>query len=403
MMKTLTRYIFMLFALLPIASYGQINLRPGYIITNDNDTLHGSIDFRTPERNASQCVFRDESTGKTTTYYPGNIYGYRFTDDGKFYVTRTLTIGGVEGVYFLEYIIQGIISMYYLPTHGDCYFFEEADGRLVEVSKEDKIVTLKNGKSGVQRDTRYVGLLTYLFRDSEEVKKKVEGIGFNQKELVEITKEYHNNVCKTGEECIVFETKNDNKYYQFTFTLLAGVKKHSSRVKDLKKRQNINYLNATSPSFGLDVGMLIPRFSRVFSFHVGLEGSSFRGEYCIPNWEFRYLKFKQQAFVLENNIGVRYSPLHKRIQPFIEGGYAHSILMYNSLKQHYEELTDSGSKKLSKSLDTEQTSFTMGFYIGGGVAYKLGKHVIMARSVYRKKNWMASRLNTLEATLGFTF
>ncbi|NDW11317.1 hypothetical protein D0T50_00240 [Bacteroides sp. 214] len=242
-----------------------------------------------------------------------------------------------------------------------------------------------------------------MFRDSEEVKKKVKGIGFSQEEFVEITKEYHSDVCKTGEDCIIFETKKDKKYYHFTFTLLVGIKKHRSKINGLKEEWNIKYLDSASPSIGLDVGMLIPRFSRDFSFHIGLEGSLFRGEHYRSNAEFGYLKFKQQAFILDNYIGVRYSPLHKRIQPFIEGGYTHSFLINSSLKKCHEEFFGSNIKEVSENLNAKLTSFSAGFYIGGGVAYKLGKHTIMARAIYRKKEWVSSKLNTLEATLGFTF
>lgn len=37
--------------------YAQENFRPGYVITNENDTIYGIINFRTAEQNARVCSF----------------------------------------------------------------------------------------------------------------------------------------------------------------------------------------------------------------------------------------------------------------------------------------------------------------------------------------------------------
>lgn len=47
---------FLLFA--SMRAYGQINPHPGYIVTNENDTISGTLDLRTSSVNSRQCTFR---------------------------------------------------------------------------------------------------------------------------------------------------------------------------------------------------------------------------------------------------------------------------------------------------------------------------------------------------------
>ena len=49
--------IFALLAFSAAAATAQTNPKPGYIITNDGDTVRGNIDFRTNERMSKQCDF----------------------------------------------------------------------------------------------------------------------------------------------------------------------------------------------------------------------------------------------------------------------------------------------------------------------------------------------------------
>ena len=61
-----------LFALSATVTMAQTNPKPGYVITNDGDTIRGSIDFRTNEKLSRQCVFRAGGGSESTTYRPGH-------------------------------------------------------------------------------------------------------------------------------------------------------------------------------------------------------------------------------------------------------------------------------------------------------------------------------------------
>ena len=64
-----------------------------------------------------------------------DIAGYRFSDEGKYYVTRDVTIDSVPQKFFLEYLVEGVMNLYYYDTTAKKYFFFEKDGKMIEISK----------------------------------------------------------------------------------------------------------------------------------------------------------------------------------------------------------------------------------------------------------------------------
>jgi len=76
--------------ILLLSANAQSNFKPGYLITNDNDTVYGFVDYRTDQMNAEMCRFRQANDDKTQIYSPEQINGYRFIEEGKFYVSPIL-------------------------------------------------------------------------------------------------------------------------------------------------------------------------------------------------------------------------------------------------------------------------------------------------------------------------
>mgnify|MGYP007083938460 FL=1 len=137
--KTILYRLILLNAFLLLIStiYAQSNYRPGFIITLQKDTVYGVIDYRTDKINATRCVFlpQDNSGDKPITYHPFDILGYRFTDDGKYYVSKNVELQyGIPKPVFLEYLLQGMKSLYYYETEDDIpVYFVEDHNTLVKI------------------------------------------------------------------------------------------------------------------------------------------------------------------------------------------------------------------------------------------------------------------------------
>ncbi len=96
-----------------LTSYSQRNYQEGYVIPLQGDTLRGWIDFRSDKLNSTTCTFKADLTAQEREYYPKDIYGYRYLNDGKFYVSKEIEIDGVKKNVFLEFLLEGIENLYY--------------------------------------------------------------------------------------------------------------------------------------------------------------------------------------------------------------------------------------------------------------------------------------------------
>ena len=67
----------------------QSDFRNGYIIDNNNDTIHGLIDYKGNHANAKKCIFKKDNNSQNQIFTPEEIKGYRFTDS-KYYVSKSV-------------------------------------------------------------------------------------------------------------------------------------------------------------------------------------------------------------------------------------------------------------------------------------------------------------------------
>ena len=75
-------------------SVAQTNPKPGYIVTNEGDTIRGMVDFRTNDIMSKRCDFQANGEGEFKTYVPGEIRSFRFEHNGKYFVSRRFEING---------------------------------------------------------------------------------------------------------------------------------------------------------------------------------------------------------------------------------------------------------------------------------------------------------------------
>ncbi|MBN1145191.1 MAG: hypothetical protein JXA72_12250 [Bacteroidales bacterium] len=163
--------------------YAQSDFRPGFIITNDNDTVYGSVDYRGDVLMGFMCRFRTD--GKTiATYYPGDIQSYGFID-GNLYVARLLD----EKKAFLECLILGKVSILFLrDENGDHYYIEKSGMQMAEIpyKEETRIV---NSIPYQYASKTHIGVLTVYMQDAPSL----------QQEIMDIKKPEHKNLIRLAE------------------------------------------------------------------------------------------------------------------------------------------------------------------------------------------------------------
>ena len=187
--------------------YAQDNYKQAYYITNDRDTVHGLINFSSDYNNSIMCNFKKEiSDTEIQTFTPEQIWGYRFENEDFFYISHE--IGGIK--YFLQYLVNGVMNLYYQADKNDNpYFYFEENGKIVSITKKEDEVSADY----IKKDLSYKKNLAPLFNAYPSIVKQINKNNFNQKTMIDVTKEYHDLTCNTGESCIVYVNQYPDKKY----------------------------------------------------------------------------------------------------------------------------------------------------------------------------------------------
>ncbi len=387
--------------------HAQDNFRPGYIITNENDTVFGKIDFRTAERNAQVCNFRVDTSDAIQRYEPGDIYAYRFTDDGKFYVTRTVVLGEAPRKIFLEYLVKGVISLYFYRASASLhYFFEDENGQLIEVQDKETAVKI-NRVPGIKKDSRYIGIMTLLFGQSEKIKKQLPKIRLDKETLSRITKEFHNETCRTGEECVEFEFKPDTHFFRLGFALSAGVRVHSfssKAVANYWSTLNISSENVENvfPAIMAQADVFIPRLTDYVSFRLDAELSKVGGSNELTT-EHTYNRFNLSAFLTDIRAGLCFKLCHTRIYPTIGGGFCDTFL-WNMDADNFRRVTV-GDKEQVDNIDFSDkiSKNYIGFYVNAGVVFPLKTGSLFVQGLMEQRKKSGNKLLSWGGSIGYRF
>jgi len=395
-MKHISLVIALMLNALLLSAESQ-NFKPGYVITLKQDTLRGEINFKTDEVNAKECYFRTNKDSKVQIFLPGTVNGYRFSDNGKYYVSHKITIDSKESTVFLEYLIHGLMNVYYYKSNGQSYyFFEKENGKMQMVTKgDDQVVENK-----VIADKQYDGELRYIFQNNLPEEYGQKQIGYNQKTMINIAKKYHQSLCTTGEECIVYENKNpDAKVIELSFAAYAGVNHAEYTMKELGEYK----VSAYSPLIGLNAIAIYPRFSKSFGLSLGV---SFAGM-DVPETDFGdgiFIKFK--TFIATPSLGIKYSYPKYRLCPVVEAGVDYTLLFGSKVNMKHDV---AGTKYWS--IDYKLRKSILGAYAGIGLDYRItnSNYIIfrLSKDFYVKTDGMElsgrDQLDTYQIKLGYIF
>jgi len=391
--------------------YGQDNYKQGYIITNQNDTVTGWINLRTNNNNQKQCEFKPDLKLATKIYLPNDIAGYRFINEGKYYVSRDIHLNGNSQKVFLEFLVKGIMNLYYYEDDVVYYFFENQDGKMEVISQQpERIEDMR-----VVKDTKYLGQIRYLFKDYQPIAQKIDNqFKFDQKSMMSVVKEYHNEVCTTGESCIVFQNEHpDDKGLRSKISVYTGLQISNYKFYTIRiDNGSFQTGNNLSPVLGAQLNVLNPRWSKSFSIQLDVALSQFQSG--IPYRIVRYVGDGYKDDVIDEirpytdaygkvtsykalassfRLGVKCTYPKDKIAPTVETGVAYTklggvLVKYGMLRSTF-----------------------FGYYVAVGADYKIKtSHAIFIRLVYENYPFSNAlylngndKINMLQMKIGYTF
>ena len=387
-----------------LSTFAQSNFKEGYIITNGNDTVHGLIDFRTDQVNTYACTFKAAEKSSETLYLPGEIAGFRFENEGKYYVTRTVEIDGLKRTVFLEFLLQGMLNLYFLPEGNGYYFFEGKDGRMVMTTmKPDKYTE----DSKVIVDNRYKGIMTYVFKDDLPLATKTGKAKFDRRTMIEFTKEYHDQMCESGEKCIIFENDYKKKFTKFDFTAYSGVETNDLKMdyNNYNYYYNFSNIRSVSPVLGMEMDISSPRFMKSVSLVMDLNFSDFAGTTDYTYSNSIYYRYHFSGVKSNFHYGIKYTYYKGKIRPTLEAGFSANYLfnLKSTFKKNYVYRGEPTSDLISENELLPSTTLT-GYFAGIGLDYLLkNQHFIVARFLYSINTSVYDSNKTYQLKLGYRF
>ena len=387
----------------------QINLREGIVITLSGDTLHGSIDYRTDQMNAKQCYFIPDGKNEPVTYKPGEITGYRFLDNGRYYVSKTITLDEnryainnefrkktdkiVKKTVFLEYIVHGQLSLYIWENinYGRKYFFlEDENGN---VAYFESISHLESETQETKRHHRKnLENAIAMVHQSEKTKKKFWKEELSRLNVKKAIIEYNKEVCPNG-ICEVYEYKNKKTpkgEKAIHPTLLLGYSNYGVDCNLKENLKDFKYLPSLYSALGIEayIPRLIPNvyLEAYACYHYN------KSKVDVPSFHYkeRKVEYKYATSDFTAKLGAGYQWKTQKIQPRLHGGASFSLI-YQSM--------------VLKNQDTDLEGgliFYNGYYIGAGIAYPLRKGALLFDCQYNQTAYRQG-INRINFSIGYQY
>ncbi|MDD2798639.1 MAG: hypothetical protein PHV20_08620 [Bacteroidales bacterium] len=243
---------------LPILSiFSQTDFRNGSIVTLENDTITGFIDYLGPQDNSQKCMFRKSLTDSVVEYTPSTIKSYFFSNN-KYFVSKGLIIDGQKQNVFLEYLVKGRINLFYLD---DNTIIIEKENELLELNNNDLIIKKKSGLSYINPSPKFRGVLRYALMEAPSLNEEINSMDFYYVSFVKLVKEYHKIVCN-DEGCIVFNRKkkqmNDSKWtVNFGGTMDYMYSFMSSKMNEINTTTPLNQVNTNTSAGTISPGIFV--------------------------------------------------------------------------------------------------------------------------------------------------
>lgn len=268
-MRKILLLIFGLVSLANVTVNAQNNLRNGYIITNQNDTIYGQLDYRANNLNYHSCIFKKDN--KIEKYLPEQIIGYGFVNN-KYYSS------GILKNAFVEVLVSGTINLYKF----DGTYYVSKNGGTVFKLEHKQVKTYVNGAEFMREDSHWQGILSYLIADClPDPLDQVRKMNLNEHELDNLIIRY--NSCKRNNFKVY---KKDKPWTRIQYGGAMGVTLSSVQAEN--KFGPYYYVADHYSSVDSDIGVVIS-----LSFPKVTERLSLQAELYFSRTNYQALKVVQ--------------------------------------------------------------------------------------------------------------
>ena len=387
----------------------QTNPKEGYIITSQNDTIHGTIDYLTESKSEHNCKFRKKGETEFKNYSPAQLKAYRSNNDDFYYASKDIKIEDKQEKIFAGYLVKGGMNLYHFLVLGkDYYLFEGENGETALVMDASQVGYMNSSQKVESR--KNIAQISQVFKKHPQELNNFNESSFNDKDLSRIVVNYNNTYCKDLGDCVLYAQEKGVNSQSIKVHVLAGVgaQYESYNLKDnLGESEQSGSTIAPSVHLGLNID--VPRFSKKFFLQAKAQ-VSYRS-YSFDS--FGYLtggeteKISDKSIQVDALLGAAYrlvDPTLNKVVPFVRAGLDLNFWLSHKMDNN---LTAEGSihyYELNKDLMLSRLH-AEGFYIGFGVDVPVGDHQLEITADYKYLNTKSAYLksNIIGVTASWVF
>ena len=364
--------VLFLLSLLPLSLSAQVNPQQGYIITNENDTVRGTIDYLTDASNAKTCSFRKDGETVFKTYRPTDILGYRLNGDGVYYVSRLFTGEEKPEMLFAEFLLQGGVSLFRYYHDGYNYFgFMDTDGKeaIIRDDKLNENLSAYEGKLQARREK--VQQIGTVMRKDPAIAGQLWKMDLESSTLTRLVQEYDETYCTSDGDCVVFryDTKKTaavkRRYFVGAGINYSSFKPTGSGLLD--ERGSGNTYAGVTPTVFVGMDMIFPRFSQNLISQAMLSFTPYSIKASETGYEGGNPKLTSTEIALRLGIAYMFSP-EARVRPYLKSGLT---LAYHPSLSEKEIAIEYYGQSVAKFTDVGDINYRRctraGVYLGAGL------------------------------------
>lgn len=370
--------------LTPLAA--QKNFWPGYIILQDNDTLHGSISVRSGKLNPEKISFIPDAGEKPSAYGPNDIRAFFFEKNDRYHfyethflkttlTSRPASSGSDSTSAFLYvYLKDEPLSLYYFQGNSSYFFIQQNDGPLTLLPNPNK--DSEGGRSLPME--KYKRHLFYYLADWPDASQQINYTRYNDQHLLRLIRDY--NYYKQGGQQPAYMQTTPSSNVQIG--IFAGTT--LSRIEFNSEQQTFNYLtegsarSSLSPALGIFFNLPLLNLLPELTLYNELGYRSYNIEIDHTDhelyWKPRIVTNLDIAYIRPSHM-FRWTVLNAPLQPFVQAGiwYAASIKRETtSVTQRYSRLSESYQNFETRNTFDEQgfKPFEVGLGVGAGISVR---------------------------------
>lgn len=342
-----------IFVVITSHSFCQSDFRNGFIITLDNDTINGQVDYKSNAKSYKSCIFKGEQEEKE--YYPDEIFGFGYDDD-KFFSSQIIESS------FVEVLILGEISLY---KSKDRYYVKKDTSLydLESIYEEVKIY----GKVAIKENNRWRGTMSYLISDCiNNPNSIVSTTNLDEKSLTKLIVKY--NKCKGSE---FKEFKISKPWIKYDFGATVGLTK--SEIQIANRSESFLYLDDSytsfDPTYGILIGISSPRILEKLSFQgeVHFIKSSYSSLVVLNRSSTEYHDTYINLSTLSVPLSLKYSFPEKKYGLYLQGGINYDYQLKSDSKLLTERVIGNVVNTSPESIAFEINNNQIGYWGGIGI------------------------------------